>query len=436
MSTTQLGYGHSAIEFDYDAARFDLIAPNTNESHQLSDAEINAALDTPIDSKPLEDLIAPGDTVLIVTSDATRATGSAQVINLLVRRLIQHGVLPGGIAIIFATGIHRAVRPEEKTQLLTSFIAQRIRTIDHDAYDPSQLIQVGMMERGTPIEVSRALKQFSKVIITGAVGFHYFAGFTGGRKSICPGLASAKTIEATHMLALDFARGGRRTGVGAGFLDGNAVNEECERVAAMIEPAFSINAIVNEQGRPESIYAGHWRSAHRRACEDYLADHSVRISAKRDVVIVSCGGAPYDINMIQAHKALDMAAMACVDGGLIVMLAECNDGLGRADFLKWFDADDSRALENCLREAYEVNGQTAWALLTKTERFRVHLISSLTDDEVRRMRMIPARSIEEALAGIPSSASGYTMPRGAAALPILQYRRSDPKPIPSNVSVS
>src|SRR5207253_2748888 len=351
------------LKLDYDPARFQVLAPVASGSLPLSDAEVNRALDAPIGSRPLDDLISPGDSVLIVCSDATRATGSAKVINLLVRRLIQNGIPSSDIAIIFATGIHRAVRPDEKIELLTSFIAQRVHTLDHDAYDSSQLIQIGTMERGAPIEVNRALKEFSKVIVTGAVGFHYFAGFTGGRKSICPGLASAPTIEATHMLALDFERGGRRAGVGAGLLDGNAVNEECERVASMIDPVFSVNAIVDERGRPEKIFAGHWRTAHAKACEDYAAAHSLRIPEKREVVIVSCGGSPYDINMIQAHKALDMAAQACVDGGIIVFLAECGDGLGRSDFLKWFDSADSGALEIRLRNAYEVNGQTAWALL-------------------------------------------------------------------------
>src|SRR6266481_2337846 len=269
MPTLELGYGPDTVKFDYDGARFEVLAPDESEAHPLTDAEIGEALDAPIDSPPLEDLVAPGDTVLIVASDATRATGSAQIINLLVRRLIQNGVQASDIAIIFATGIHRAVRPDEKIELLTSFIAQRIRTLDHDAYRPSQLIQIGKMEDGTPVEVSSALKEFSKVIVTGAVGFHYFAGFTGGRKSICPGLASARTIEATHMLALDFERGGRRQGVGAGLLDGNAVSEECERVAAMIEPAFSINAIVDERGHAEKVFVGGWRAAHRRACADY-----------------------------------------------------------------------------------------------------------------------------------------------------------------------
>src|SRR5438445_4681949 len=140
MTTIELGYGRSSITFEYDDARFEVLRPNETAAHPLSDNEVNAALDAPIESPSLEELIAAGDTVLIVVSDATRATGSAQIINLLVRRLIQNGVLSGDIAIIFATGIHRAVRAEEKAELLTPFIAQRIRTIDHDAYRPSQLM--------------------------------------------------------------------------------------------------------------------------------------------------------------------------------------------------------------------------------------------------------------------------------------------------------
>jgi len=418
MPTIELGYGHSAVDCNFDDARFEVLAAADESSHPLSDVEIGEALDAPIDSAPLDDLVAPGDSVLIVVSDATRATGSAQIVNLLVRRLIQNGIEPAAIAIIFATGIHRPVRPDEKAELLTPFIAQRIRTIDHDADDASQLTQLGTMADGTPIRVNRALQEFTRVILTGVVGFHYFAGFTGGRKSICPGLAGSETIEATHMLALDFERGGRRPGVGSGLLEGNAVNEGCERVASLIDPVFAINAIVDDHGRTEKIFAGHWQRAHARACAEYVAGHSLRIPEQREVVIVSCGGSPYDINLIQAHKALDMAAQACVDGGTIILLAECRDGLGRADFLKWFESADSRALEARLRETYEVNGQTAWALLTKTERFRVHLITKLSDDDVRQLRMFPARSLEGALAGVTANSKGYLMPRGAALLPL------------------
>jgi nickel-dependent lactate racemase len=123
--------------------------------------------------------------------------------------------------------------------------------------------------------------------------------------------------------------------------------------------------------------------------------------------------------MIQAHKALDMAAQACVDGGTVVFLAECGDGLGRADFMKWFESKDSRALEMRLREQYEVNGQTAWALLTKTERFHVQVITELSDEQTRRMRMTKSRTINEALPKVSASAKGYIMPRGAALLPVV-----------------
>src|SRR5689334_15024829 len=114
MATIELGYGHQTLSFEHRDGRFDILAPNESDAHALTDAEVNTALAAPIDSPPLEDQISSGDSVLIVCSDATRATGSAQIINLLVRRLIENGIQPGDIAIIFATGIHRAVRPEEK----------------------------------------------------------------------------------------------------------------------------------------------------------------------------------------------------------------------------------------------------------------------------------------------------------------------------------
>lgn len=418
MSEIKLGYGRGSVSFTHDGTRFRMLEAEAEDVRPLTDVEIGAAIDAPVDSPPLEEIISPGDTVLVVVSDATRASGSAQVVNLLVRRLIESGVSPIDINLIFATGLHRAVTLEEKRELLTPFIVQRIKTLDHDAYDPSSMIRVGKTPRDTPIEINRALHQHDHVILTGAISFHYFAGFTGGRKSICPGLASAQTIKATHMLALDFERGGRRAGVGTGLLEGNAVHEECERVATEVSPSFLINTVVDERGRVVRIYAGDWRASFRLGCKEYMLEHSVEIEEKREVVVASCGGAPWDINLIQAHKSLDMAAHACLEGGDIILLAECEEGFGRADFLKWFDVRDSSVLESRLRESYEVSGQTAWSLLVKTEKFRVHLVSKLRDEDVRQMRMRPARTLEEALAGSNQNAQGYIMPHASSLLPI------------------
>src|SRR5256714_13556762 len=299
----ELGYGRAKIPFVYDEGRFRLLAPEETDARPLSDVEIIEAIDTPINSPPLDEIIEPGETVLIVVSDATRATASAQIVNLLVRRLIQSGVVPRDIHVIFATGIHRAVAPDEKRELLTPFVAQRIRILDTDANDRAQMINLGETERGTPIEINRALKEHDHVILTGGISFHYFAGFTGGRKSICPGLASARTVAATHLHALDTERGGRRAGVGNGRLDGNAVHEECERIAAEVAPSFLLNTVVDDKGRVVRLYAGDWRAAHRRACAEYADSHTIKIGERRALVVASVGGSPHDINLILAHKA-------------------------------------------------------------------------------------------------------------------------------------
>src|SRR5205085_1150222 len=205
MQQIQLNYGKSKIAFDFDEQQFEILEKDKSFA-ALSDVEINVALDEPIDSETLENIVEPNDSVLIVVPDATRKAASGQIVNLLVRRLIANGVAPFDIRIIFATGIHRPVTEEEKRELLTPFIAQRIRTIEHNARDlmrlagleSKQFADFGATKRGTPIELNRALVEHDKIIIVGGVNFHYFAGFGGGRKLICPGLASEKTVNATH----------------------------------------------------------------------------------------------------------------------------------------------------------------------------------------------------------------------------------------------
>ncbi len=172
-------------------------------------------------------------------------------------------------------------------------------------------------------------------------------------------------------------------------------------------------------GEAVRLYAGDWRRAHRLGCAEYADAHTIRIAEKRPLVVASCGGWPHDINLIQAHKTLDMAAHACAEGGTIILVAECADGLGRADFLSWFDAENSRALAARLREDYAVNGQTAWALLSKAKRFNVQLVSALDAADVRRMRMTPARTLEDALAQAGGGAQGYVMPYGARFMPVV-----------------
>lgn len=411
MAQIDLKYGHSRIPFEYDENRFDVLG-TTIERKAQSDAEIGQKLDNPIDSPQLEEIVNPGASVLIVVPDATRATACGQLVNLVVRRLIANGTTPFEISIIFATGIHRKVSEAEKSVILTPFIAQRIKTFHHDPRDLMQIIRLGETSGGIPIELNRALTEHDHIILIGGVSFHYFAGFTGGRKLICPGLASAKTVSETHKLAFDCETKSRRDGVDTGLLDGNAVNEAFMEAVARVNPCFAISTIVNDTGDAVDLFCGDWVTSHRTACDTYAIEHTIKITERRDLVIVSCGGFPHDIDMIQAHKALEAASHACNDGGTIILLAECADGLGRDDFLNWFDAAGSEALAANLCKKYQVNGQTAWSFLSKTERFKVKIITELESEIIGIMRL-KKTDISEISALIATVSTGYIIPGGA-----------------------
>jgi len=217
MPLIDLKYGREHLPLEYDPDSVQALAA-ASEARPLTDAEIGLALDAPIDSPTLDEIVRPSDTVLLVVPDATRQSGCGQIVNLLVRRLIANGSSPDKINIIFATGIHRRVTDEEKKELLTPFIAQRINTIDHGAENTLKNFRVGQTSGGIDVGLNWRLTEYDHVVIIGSVTFHYFAGFTGGRKLICPGLASDDTIEATHKLAFDCETRDRRKGVGTGLV--------------------------------------------------------------------------------------------------------------------------------------------------------------------------------------------------------------------------
>jgi nickel-dependent lactate racemase len=302
---------------------------------------------------------------------------------------------------------------QERQEILTPFIAQRIKTIDHEPRNLMRLSRIGETSGGIGVELNRALTEFDHVVPIGAVVFHYFAGFTGGRKMICPGLASSRTISATHRLAFDCGSKRRREGVEPGSLDGNPVHEAFAEAAAMVRVSFAVNTIVDDAGRVVELFCGDMPLSHREACEVYAAENTVHITEKRPMVIASCGGYPYDINLIQAHKALEAASHACSDGGNLILVAECSEGPGREGFLDWFDAANSDELAERLCQRYQVNGQTAWSLLRLAEKFEIYIRSDLEDGQIFRMRARKITNVDDLNDLIEGSPKGYIIPNGA-----------------------
>ncbi|HJV36344.1 nickel-dependent lactate racemase, partial [Geomonas sp.] len=312
----------------------------------------------------------PGEKVVIVTSDVTRPTGSEVYLPLLVKKLNAAGVADRDVTIVVALGIHRKQTEAEHKKIVGGLYG-RIKVVDHDCDDPGALVYLGDTARGIPVEINRKVAEADRLILTGSVTFHYFAGFGGGRKSLLPGVSSRRSCMASHFAVLNKEQGsGRHPKAVTGNLEGNPVHEAMVEACSMRPPDFILNTVLTPEKRIMAAFAGDWLSAHLEGCRFYAETFSYPIEEQSDLVVVSCGGFPKDINLIQAHKSMEYASRALKPGGVMILLAECRDGYGHATFFNWFRYATCAELESALRKRYEINGQTAWSVKEKAQRFR------------------------------------------------------------------
>ena len=419
------------MELKYGDKIFDLQLPDRHLTGiirpglQLSGAPPEELITAALDSCAGQfSRIAPGERVVIVTSDITRYTGSEIYLPLLTERLNRSGVRDDSITVVIALGIHRPQSDAEHRRILGP-VYGRIRVMDHDCDNQVELRTLGITANGIKVEINRTVAQADHVILTGAIGFHYFAGFSGGRKSVLPGIASRKSCMASHFSVLNPGGGsGKNRLATVGNLDGNPVHGAMEEACAMLSPLFILNTVVSPDKEIIALFAGEWRSAHAAGCSFYADRFTAPIETRADLVVVSCGGFPKDINLIQAHKAMDYGSRALNDNGVMILLAQCRDGYGNAGFFNWFRFRDLNTFETGLRSRYEINGQTAYSLLEKAKKFRIILVSGLKPEEVRQMQLIPATTLDEAMALaeelLPENYSCYIIPDGGTVLPVMK----------------
>lgn len=230
---------------------------------------------------------------------------------------------------------------------------------------------------------------------------------------------------ASHYAVLNPGEGnGKNRWAVTGNLDNNPVHQAMNEACAMAAPDFILNTVLAPDRKILAAFAGHWREAHEEGCRYYRRHFAYPLKSKADLVVVSCGGFPKDINLIQAHKSMEYAAQALKDGGVMILLAECRDGFGNSTFFNWFRYKHLDQFEAGLRENYEINGQTAYSTLQKTQRFRIILVSDFPGNQVEEMGMLPARSLDVALqmAGriLPPDWAALVMPEGGSVLPVVQ----------------
>lgn len=416
----ELKYGSTSFTLDLPPERLaGVITPSLFAVDESPADIIEAALDA---CHRVISSFNAGEKVVVVTSDITRYTGSELYLPLLVKRLNRQGIADGDIEILIALGIHRKQTEHEHQRILGPLYG-RIRVIDHECDDHDSLTLLGTTSNGIKVSINRRAAEADHLILTGTIGFHYFAGFGGGRKSVLPGIASRKACMASHFTVLNPGEGnGKNPLAVTGNLEGNPVHRAMVEGCALAKPAFILNTVLAADKRIIAAFAGDWREAHEAGCRFYREKFAYPLTEKGDLVIASCGGFPKDINLIQAHKSMEYAAQALHDGGVMILLAECRDGFGNGTFFNWFRHKRLEEFEAALRAQYEINGQTAYSLLQKALRFRIIMVSQFPAPQVVEMGMIPAKTLGEAMdlaAGmLPEEWRCYMMPEAGSVLPV------------------
>lgn len=365
-----------------------------------------------------------GDTVAIVVSDAFRNTGVEQFLPWMLDDLRKAGIADADILFAFATGSHRPPAPDEQARILGEAVYARFREqcIAHNPLDEDGLVYVGETSRGTPVRINQRVYDCDRVILTGNVVLHYFAGFGGGRKAMMPGLAGADTIAHNHALNLDPEADRLNPDVRIGALDGNPVAEDMLEAARFCKVDGIINTVLNREGEIAGIFAGEMDAAHRAAARFAVQCFAAPITRRADLVVASAGDAA---NFVQSHKALFNASLAAAPSGRIVLLAPAREGLGGNKFGRWLALKTREAVFAALRQHAEINGQTALSTIEKAP--RTILVTGLSDDDAALIGARKAASLSAALelarkeladAGI-NAPTYYQMPSAAYCVPWL-----------------
>jgi nickel-dependent lactate racemase len=237
--------------------------------------------------------------------------------------------------------------------------------------------QLGRTRRGTPVWLRKDIMRASCLITFGAISHHYFAGYGGGRKLIFPGLGANTAIYANHGLFLDQRTRDLAAGCRPGALSGNPLAEDLDEVETYRPADMAIHGILDSRGRVCDLLVGCGKEYFQQACRQHARSCETGSRRQYDLVVASCGGFPKDVNFIQSHKAVHHASAFVRDGGRLVVLAQCPDGIGSDTFLPWFDFGDWDTAFDRLSDRYVGNGGTALAMMAKTRRITIELVTDM-----------------------------------------------------------
>ena len=317
-----LAYGRGAIDVELPDDQTTVIEPTHQPGLGDERAAVWAALDAPVGAAPLRPQIEPGTRICIVHTDITRATPNVRLIPWLLAYLEDAGARRENILLLNGLGTHRPNTPEELRRMLTPAVVGNYRCLNHEPHDDDAHMQFGCTRTGASALLNRHLVEADLRIITGFIEPHFFAGFSGGPKGIMPGVAALRTVQSNHG-----ARNIADDRAAFGITEGNPIWEEMRDIALRPGPSFLLNVTLNERREITGVFAGGLIEAHKVGCEFVRASAMQQQSAPFDVVVTTNSGYPLDMNLYQGVKGMRAAAQIVRDGGAILLVAECSDGL-------------------------------------------------------------------------------------------------------------
>lgn len=391
------------------------ILPNTCPSVESEEKEVKRALSEPFDSPLLSEVVRPGEKVVIITSDITRPVPSRIIIPCLLDELRKAGVENKDITVVFGLGSHRKQTEEEQKNLVGEEVYGQVRCIDSN---PDDCVHLGTCKNGTPVDIFRTVAEADRRILVGNVEYHYFAGYSGGMKAIMPGVSSKEAIQANHKNMI-------RPGAFAGNLVNNPVRDDIEEVRNFINVDFIVNVTLDDHKKIAFAAAGHPVTAHRKACEFLDKIYKKKVKEPADIVVVSTGGYPKDINLYQAQKSIDNVKHIVKKGGIMIVAASCKEGYGSIPFTKWINQYNSptERIEE-IRKHFELGGHKAAALGLVQENADIYLVTDMDDESVTKANMVPFHDIQtavnHALEKMGKNATVYIVPVGGSTLPVVE----------------
>ena len=376
----------SSVIFKYGTEKFPFTLPDQAEILRVNEPEIKITKSR-LEARLCDEFerLAPDFTnVAVVLADKTRLCGYPEYLPVLLDTLENFGAISDRISVFIAYGTHLRQTDEE---CLAAYgdTYKKVRFIHHDCMDNNSFVNLGKTSRDTPVLIRRDIIKAGFLITFGAISHHYFAGYGGGRKLIFPGLGHRKSIFYNHGLFLDPERQTLSPLCQSGILDENPLAEDLAEYETFRPADLAIHGILDSKGNVCDLLPGVGNDHFRKACAEHGKNCEIFSTREYDLVIASCGGYPKDINFIQSHKAIDNAAKFVRDGGRLIVLAECFDGVGSKTFLPWFDMGDWGRAFNKLSENYEGNGGTALSMMSKLQRIKILLVTKLSDDVCETM---------------------------------------------------